>query len=90
MKSAYELAMERLDAELGPTKKLTDEAKAKIAEIDKKYDAEIAAIRIDFDGKLVTVATPEAYTTIRDELAHEVGRAEERRENEKNAIWKDA
>ena len=37
MKSAYELAMERLAEAGGPTKTLTDEQKARIADIEKKY-----------------------------------------------------
>ena len=46
MKSAYELAMERLrqkDAEAGVTSKpMTDEQKAAIAEVRSLYDAKIA------------------------------------------------
>lgn len=41
MKSAYELAMERLQKS-APTVVLTDEQKAQIAEIDSSYRAKIA------------------------------------------------
>ena len=41
MKSAYELAMERLEKK-APTVSLTDEQKAQIAEIDSSYKARIA------------------------------------------------
>ncbi|CAN5566093.1 hypothetical protein BH20VER1_BH20VER1_24820 [soil metagenome] len=41
MKSAYELAMERLQ-KTAPTVTLTDEQKAQIAEIDSSYRAKIA------------------------------------------------
>ena len=41
MKSAYELAMERLEQK-APTKKLTDEQKARIAEINSLYGSKIA------------------------------------------------
>ena len=41
MKSAYELAMERLEKQ-SPTAKLTDEQKREIAEIDSTYKARIA------------------------------------------------
>lgn len=41
MKSAYELAMERLDKS-SPTVKLTDKQKKKIGEINEKYEAKIA------------------------------------------------
>jgi hypothetical protein len=90
MKSAYELAMERLEADSGPTKSLSDEEKSTIAEIDKKCDADIAAIRIDFESKLVSVATPEAYAELKDGLATEIARVEERRERDKGEIWGDA
>jgi hypothetical protein len=90
MKSAYELAMERLEAESGPTKQLSDEEKSAIAEIDKKYDAEIAAVRINFESKLVGVATPDAYAQLKEEMAHDITHAENRREQEKATIWGDA
>ena len=41
MKSAYELAMERLN-KTGPTVKLTDGQKKELAELDSKYAAKIA------------------------------------------------
>ena len=41
MKSAYELAMERLN-KTAPTIKLTDKQKKELAEIDSKYAAKIA------------------------------------------------
>ncbi|MDB6022506.1 MAG: hypothetical protein JWQ04_2363 [Pedosphaera sp.] len=41
MKSAYELAMERL-SKASPTVKLTDKQKQELAEIDSKYAAKIA------------------------------------------------
>ena len=42
MKSAYELAMERLEKEKGPAKKLNDDQRAEIAEIENKYEADAA------------------------------------------------
>ena len=44
MKSSYELAMERMGE--GDNKPLTDEQKAKIAEIDSRYKAKIAERKI--------------------------------------------
>jgi len=90
MKSAYELAMERLEAASGPTKRLSDEEKAALAEIDKKYDAELAALRIDFDSRIATATTHEAYTQLKEEMSHEIIRVEDRRERDKGAIWGDA
>jgi hypothetical protein len=41
MKSAYELAMERLE-KISPSTPLTDEQKKQLAEVDSKYRARIA------------------------------------------------
>ena len=41
MKSAYELAMERLEKE-SPTQELTDAQKAELSELSKVYEAKIA------------------------------------------------
>ncbi|HEY8240716.1 MAG TPA: hypothetical protein VIH35_04675 [Kiritimatiellia bacterium] len=46
MKSAYDLAMARLDKSEGTSKPLTAAQKAEIAEIDKKCQAEIAQVEI--------------------------------------------
>ena len=87
MKTAYELAMERLEAESGPTRKLTDEEKAALADIDRKYDAEIAALRIDFDTKIATAASRDAWQQLKEELAREIAKVEDRRSRDKDAIW---
>ncbi len=51
MKSAYELAMERLEKS-APTVTLTDEQKAQIAEIDSIYKARIAEKELFLQGKI--------------------------------------
>ena len=51
MKSAYELAMERLEKK-APTIKLTDEQKAQIAEVDSQYKARIAEKELFLKGKI--------------------------------------
>ena len=62
-KTAYELAMERLrqrDAEAGIEQKpLTDEQKARIAEIRNFYQAKLAEIEVLHQGKVKTIADPE-------------------------------
>ena len=90
MKSAYELAMERMEAASGPTKRLSDEDKAKIAAIDSKCDADIAALRIDFDGRLATATSHEEFGGLKDELSREIQRVEARREQEKDTVWEEA
>jgi hypothetical protein len=52
MKTAYELAMERL-AKAEPTVKLTDEQKKEIAELESKCAAKIAEREIFLKGEIV-------------------------------------
>ncbi len=86
MKSAYELALERL----GGLKSYTQEQKKRLAEIDKVYDAKRAEITLRLDEKLKSLAgDPDAVTkeeTLRREAASELARLEEKRESEKNRI----
>lgn len=86
MKSAYELAMERLEAESGPTKKLTDEQKEQIAEIERKFDARVAEVKLEFDAKFGT-ADFESQPLLQDQLVHELASLEEKREQQKEAVW---
>lgn len=51
MKSAYELAMERL-SKTAPVTKLTAEQKKELAELDSKYAAKIAEREIFVKGEL--------------------------------------
>lgn len=87
MKSAYELAMERLEKESGPSKKLSAKQKAAIAEIDKKYEAKIAETRLTFDAKMGGAPDLDSLNAIRAELAEKVTSLEEQRDREKDKIW---
>ena len=51
MKSAYELAMERL-SKAAPSVKLTDEQKKQLAELDSKYAAKIAERELFLEGEI--------------------------------------
>lgn len=51
MKSAYELAMERLERQ-APTRQLTPEQKSAIAEIDSVYKARIAERELLLKGEI--------------------------------------
>jgi hypothetical protein len=57
MKSAYELAMERLNKQ-SPTAKLTDRQKKELSELDSRYAAKIAereiALQSDIEHLLTT------------------------------------
>jgi hypothetical protein len=52
MKSAYELAMERLN-KTSPTVKLTDKQKTEIAELESKCAAKIAERELFINGEIV-------------------------------------
>ncbi len=89
MKSAYEIAMEKLNAASGPVKTLSDEQKERVAEIDKSYDAKIAETKLTYDEKLAT-APPEKVQDLQQELSSELARWEEKREAEKESFWNEA
>jgi hypothetical protein len=55
MKSAYELAMERLNKQ-SPSVKLTDEQKKELAELDSRCAAKIAEREIFLKGELAKAA----------------------------------
>lgn len=87
MKSAYELAMERLEKASGPSKKLTDAQKAKIAEIDKIYDAKIAEAKLSQESKLRAATSQEEFDKAQADLTDKIRSLEERREKEKESVW---
>ena len=85
MKSAYELAMERLNQE-SPSRSLSDAEEAEMAEIDKKFDAKIAELTLAHDAKLATL-DPVSAMDAQQELNQEVAQLNEKRESEKDALW---
>ena len=86
MKSAYEIAMERLEKERGPARRLSEEQKAAISEIEKKYAARMAEVRLDYEGK--AAATPPAERAeLLARMAAELKTLEEKRDREKDAVW---
>jgi len=87
MKSAYEKAMEKLEAEQGPTRKLTDDQKARIAEIDKKYEARIAETRLSYESRLNNAGSAAEADEVRHMITSEVEALEEERAQEKEAVW---
>jgi predicted phage-related endonuclease len=90
MKSAYELAMERL-AKSDPDggSKLTPEKKARLAELDLVYKGKIAEREI-FLKKRIDEALNEGklaeVNKIVDQIASERARLEEEREDEKERV----
>lgn len=73
MKSAYELAMERLN-KTAPSAKLTDEQKKQLAELDSRYTAKIAEREIFLNEKLADASAKgdyEAFSQLEKQLASE-------------------
>lgn len=87
MKSAYELAMERLEKESGPTRKLSDEQKTRIADLERRFDARIAEQKLSYEDKFRAAQTMEDYDRLKAELADAIASLEAQRDREKEAIW---
>ncbi len=83
MKSAYELAMERLEAS-APSQKLSDAQRAEIAEIDNLYQSKIAERRVFLNGEIArSVNNPPEADALRKQLGSEIRRLEEECETKK-------
>ncbi len=90
MKSAYELAMERLrasDPQAG--RPLTSEQKSRLAEIDRIYRGKVAEREIFLGKQLedtLTAGNAEEAEKIRKQLANERARLEEEKDAEKEKV----
>ena len=84
MKSAYELAMSRLEKK-APSVSLTEKQKQAIAEVDSEVNAKLAEKKLLLEGEL-TKADPAEKDEILRQLASEIRRLEEKREREKEKI----
>ncbi len=86
MKSAYELAMERLAKSEPATKPVSAATKARLAEIDTRYKSKVAEREV-FLKQQLNKALVEGQLVeddkVRAEIAHEKARLEEEREEEK-------
>ena len=90
MKSAYELAMERL-AKSDPSagKPLTPEQKSRLADIDRVYQGKTAEREIFLKKQLneaLAAGNAEEADKIRQQLASEKTRLQEEREAEKDRV----
>ena len=86
MKSAYELAMERMG---GDEKPLTAEQKERIADVDAKYKAKIAERRIFLEKAIQDVLAQEKTEEaeeLRCQLVQETAKLEAKSEEEKDRI----
>ena len=88
MKSAYELAMERLQ-KTSPSLSLTDEQKKELAEIDSKYRAKIAEKELFLNEQIRKVQAEgkvEEIDSLQKQLVSEVRRLHEECEAAKEKL----
>ena len=88
MKSAYELAMERLEKK-APSIALTDEQKQQIAEIDSTFKARIAEKELflkDQIGKALGAGNTEEAESLQKQLAIDIRRLQEDAEAKKDKL----
>ena len=89
MKSAYELAMERLAKSDPSAGKVTAEQKGRLAEIDRVYQGKIAEREIFLKQQLqaaLGARNLDEADKVRQQIASEKARLEEEREDEKERV----
>jgi hypothetical protein len=89
MKSAYELAMERLAKADPAAAALTAEQKARLAEIDRVYQGKLAEREIFLKQQLnaaLAAQNLDEADKVRKQIASEKARLEEEREDEKERV----
>jgi len=85
MKSAYELAMERLESQ-SPTKQLSARQKSEIAEIESTFRARIAERELFLQGEIAkarAAGKPEDAESLQNQLAMDLRRLNEECETKK-------
>ena len=86
MKSAYELALERLDKN-APVTKLTAKQKKALAELDSRYAAKIAEREIALNGEITRLADDwEQAELLRAELVRERKKLQAELEDKKQLV----
>lgn len=83
MKSAFELAMERLG---GKIEDLSGEKKNAIAEVTKKYNAKIAEVKLSHEQRLAKETDPEKIRELEECLVTDIASLKDRCEREKEEI----
>ena len=89
MKSAYELAMERLAKSEPTAKQLTPAQKARLTEIDRLYQGKTAEREIFLQQQLQSVLADQKFDEadkIRQQIAGEKARLAEEREDAKERV----
>ncbi len=90
MKSAYELAMERLN-QATPSVKVSPQLKKDLAELDSQYAAKIAEREIALAGEIARAADdPEKAQALREQLVHERKKLQSQLEDKKERLRAEA
>ena len=88
MKSAYELAMERLEKQ-APSVKLTDDQRSQLAEIDSLYKSRMAEKELLLAGEIRREQAAGKFSEVeklQKQLASELRRLSEEREAKKDKV----
>jgi hypothetical protein len=85
MKSAYELAMERLNKS-APTVALSAAQKGEIADLESQISARIAAREIALKAEIAKADDPGKADELREQLAHEIKKLQGELEEKKQVI----
>ena len=92
LKSALELAMERLEEEGVKTPKLTADQRKRIQEIEKKYEAKIAEMKIVREEEIRSAALAGdvgKMQELKQQLIKETSALRQKMEAEKESVWKE-
>jgi cysteinyl-tRNA synthetase len=93
MKSAYELAMERLAKSDPSARPLTAEQKQRLAEIDRVYQGKLAEREIFLKQQLEKALAGQQFDEadkVRQQMTREKARLEDERESEKEQVRRQA
>ena len=85
MKSAYELAMERL-TQASPSAKLTEAQKQELAELDSQYAAKLAAREIALKTQMANAGNEEAVAALQEQLATDRRKLQAELEDKKEQV----
>jgi len=85
MKTAYELAMERLN-KTGPTVKLSEAQKKELAELDARYAAKIAERQIALNGEIAGAEDVSKQESLREQLVVERKKLQAELEEKKELV----
>ena len=88
MKSAYELAMERLQKQ-APSKVLTPAQKAELADLESLYKSKVAQLEIEVGDDIHAAQATEDFAKadqLRERLAQQRARLEDEREEKRRRI----